>query len=93
MIRFLAYTLSLVFYQRQVRSHARGKCETFHEFAKRVAYWFAGLAATPVDSTPLRLAMCPAIVSGADEQRRCRCIPRDLEIRMPRLPCQAFAPS
>jgi len=25
MIRFLAYTLSLVFYQRQVRSHARGK--------------------------------------------------------------------
>ncbi len=40
MIRFLAYTLSLVFYQRQVRSHARGKCETFHEFAKRIAYWF-----------------------------------------------------
>ena len=30
MIRFLAYTLSLVFYHRQVRSHARGKCETFH---------------------------------------------------------------
>ena len=26
MIRFLAYTLSLVFYHRQVRSHARGKC-------------------------------------------------------------------
>ena len=36
MIRFLAYTLSLVFYHRQVRSHARGKCETFHEFAKRL---------------------------------------------------------
>jgi hypothetical protein len=35
MIRFLAYTLSLVFYHRQVRSHARRKCETFHEFAKR----------------------------------------------------------
>ena len=34
MIRFLAYTLSLVFYHRQVRSHARGKCETFHECAK-----------------------------------------------------------
>jgi hypothetical protein len=45
MIRFLAYTLSLVFYHRQVRSHARGKCETFHEFAKRIAYWFAALAA------------------------------------------------
>jgi hypothetical protein len=45
MIRFLAYTLSLVFYQRQVRSHARGKCETFHEFAKRIAYWFVALAA------------------------------------------------
>jgi hypothetical protein len=45
LIRFLAYTLSLVFYQRQVLSHARGKCETFHEFAKRIAYWFAALAA------------------------------------------------
>ena len=44
MIRFLAYTLSLVFYQRQVRSHARGKCETFHEFAKRLAYWFVALS-------------------------------------------------
>src|SRR6266516_2377967 len=40
MIRFLAYTLSLVFYHRQVCSHARGKCETFHECAKRIAYWF-----------------------------------------------------
>jgi hypothetical protein len=40
MIRFLAYTLSLVFYHRQVRSHARGKCETFHECAKRIGYWF-----------------------------------------------------
>jgi hypothetical protein len=40
MIRFLAYTLSLVFYHRQVRSHARGKCETFHECAKRIAHWF-----------------------------------------------------
>ncbi len=45
MIRFLAYTLSLVFYHRQVRSHARGKCETFHECAKRIAYWFAAPAA------------------------------------------------
>ena len=40
MIRFLAYTLSLLFYQRQVRSHTRGKCETFHNFAKGIAYWF-----------------------------------------------------
>ena len=44
MIRFLAYTLSLVFYQRQVRSHARRKCDTFHEFAKRLAYWFVALS-------------------------------------------------
>jgi hypothetical protein len=44
MIRFLAYTLSLVFYQRQVRSHARGKCETFHEFANRIAHWFVVLS-------------------------------------------------
>jgi hypothetical protein len=44
MIRFLAYTLSLVFYQRQVRSHARRKCETFHEFAKRLAYRFVALS-------------------------------------------------
>jgi hypothetical protein len=47
MIRFLAYTLSLVFYHRQVRSHARGKCETFHECAKRIGYWFV----TPANNT------------------------------------------
>jgi hypothetical protein len=45
MIRFLAYTLSLVFYHRQVRSHARRKCDTFHVLAKRLAYWF--LAVSP----------------------------------------------
>lgn len=41
MIRFLAYTLSLVFYNQQVRSHARRRCETFHQFAKYMAYWFS----------------------------------------------------
>lgn len=40
MIRLLAYTLSLVFYQRQVRSHVRRSGQTFHEFAKRIGYWF-----------------------------------------------------
>jgi len=40
MIRLLAYTLSLIFHQRQVRSHARGRCGTFREFAKRLAYQF-----------------------------------------------------
>jgi hypothetical protein len=45
MIRLLAYTLSVVFYHRQVLSHARGKYETFHECAKRIAYGFATLAA------------------------------------------------
>src|SRR5258707_2322092 len=44
MIRFLAYTLSLVFYHRQVRSHARGKYETFHQCARTIAYWFAAIA-------------------------------------------------
>jgi hypothetical protein len=44
MIRFLAYTLSLVFYHRQVCSHACRKCDTFHELAKRLAYWFLALA-------------------------------------------------
>jgi hypothetical protein len=44
MIRLLAYTLSLVFYQRQIRSHAGSRCHTFHEFAKRLAYWFVALA-------------------------------------------------
>jgi hypothetical protein len=42
MIRFLAYTLSLVFYCRQVCSHAAAKCDTFREFARRLAYWFIG---------------------------------------------------
>jgi len=40
MIRMLAYTLSLVFYNRQVRSHAARKWETFHVFAMRLAQWF-----------------------------------------------------
>ena len=44
MIRFLAYTLSLVFYHRQVRSHAHRKCETFHALAKRLVYWFVALS-------------------------------------------------
>jgi hypothetical protein len=44
MIRFLAYTLSLIFYHRQIRSHARTQCETFHEFAKRIAYGFVALS-------------------------------------------------
>jgi hypothetical protein len=42
--RFLAYTLSLVFYHRQVCSHARRKCDTFHELAKHFAYWFLALS-------------------------------------------------
>jgi hypothetical protein len=45
MIRWLAYGLSLVFYHRQVCSHARGSYETFHEFAKRIAYWLIALTA------------------------------------------------
>lgn len=45
MIRLLAYTLSLVFYHRQICSHARGRCQGFHEFAKRMAYWFVALLA------------------------------------------------
>lgn len=43
MIRLLAYTLSRLFYQRQICSHARGRGDTFHEFAKRLAYWFVAL--------------------------------------------------
>ena len=45
MIRVLAYALSMVFYHRQICSHARGHCQGFHEFAKRMAYWFVALAA------------------------------------------------
>lgn len=44
MIRVLAYLLSLVFYHRQVRSHVRGHCDGFHEFAKRLAYGFVALS-------------------------------------------------
>jgi hypothetical protein len=44
MIRLLAYTLSALFYHRQVRSHARGPCDGFHEFAKRLAYGFLALS-------------------------------------------------
>jgi len=45
MIRVLAYALSMVFYHRQIRSHARGHCQGFHEFAQRMAYWFVALSA------------------------------------------------
>jgi hypothetical protein len=45
MIRVLAYALSLVFYQRQVCSHARTRGINFHEFAKRLAYGFVALSA------------------------------------------------
>jgi hypothetical protein len=44
MIRALAYMLSLIFYHRQVRSHTRGPCTNFHEFAKRLAYGFVALS-------------------------------------------------
>jgi hypothetical protein len=43
MIRLLAYTLSSLFYHRQVCSHVRGPCDSFHEFAKRLAYGFIAL--------------------------------------------------
>ncbi len=45
MIRVLAYALSLVFYQRQICSHARTRSISFHELAKRLAYWFVALPA------------------------------------------------
>jgi hypothetical protein len=44
MIRLLAYTLSSLFYQRQIRSHLRGRCDSFHELAKRLAYGFVALS-------------------------------------------------
>jgi hypothetical protein len=44
MIRLLAYALSSVFYHRQVCSHARSRCDGFHEYAKRLAYGFVALA-------------------------------------------------
>jgi hypothetical protein len=44
MIRVLAYALSLVFYRRQICSHARARCDSFHEFAKRLAYRFVALS-------------------------------------------------
>jgi len=40
MIRVLAYTLSLVFYHRQVVSHARQSPPTFSEMARHLAYLF-----------------------------------------------------
>lgn len=44
MVRLLAYLLSLVFYHRQVRSHAHGPTIGLHEFAKRLAYGFVTLS-------------------------------------------------
>jgi hypothetical protein len=47
MIRLLAYTLSLVFYQRQICSHARGHCDTNSPGALPIGSWLLG--PTPVD--------------------------------------------
>jgi hypothetical protein len=40
MIRELAYTLSMVFYHRQVRSHFRKACFGFCDLARQIAYAF-----------------------------------------------------
>jgi len=48
MIRVLAYTLSLVFYHRQVVSHARQTPPTFSEMARLLAYLFLP---PPLDSS------------------------------------------
>jgi hypothetical protein len=72
MIRFLAYTLSLVFYHRQVRSQPRGKCETFHECAKRIAYWFVAPAANTswFSSCAGRDASCHGSTAIMSKRRR-----------------------
>lgn len=40
MIRVLAYTLAMVFYHRQVRSHARRRAPSFCEMARQLGYAF-----------------------------------------------------
>lgn len=60
-VRLLTYTLSPVLYQRQICTHARGRCDTFHEFAKRLAYGFVALA--PAGSNPPRISTLPTPLS------------------------------
>ena len=48
MIRVIAYTLSLVFYHRQVVSHARHTVPTFREIARLLGY---GFLASRLDSS------------------------------------------
>ena len=43
MIRVLAYTLTIVFYFRQVRSHWRTTPPSFCEMARQFSYWFLAL--------------------------------------------------
>ena len=45
MIRVLAYTLSLVFFSRQVRSHFRNSSFGFCDLARKLANWFVVLQA------------------------------------------------
>ncbi len=42
----------LAFYHRQVRSHARGTCETFHKFARRIVYRFVADSLNDIRSPP-----------------------------------------
>lgn len=48
MIRVLAYTLTMIFYYRQVRSHYRGAPPGFCDLARQLAYWFL---TAPFDSS------------------------------------------
>jgi len=50
MIRILAYTLTMVFYHRQVLSHSRYTTLGFCDLARKLAYLFL-LAPTPFDSS------------------------------------------
>ena len=43
MIRVLAYTLAMLFYCRQVRSHARRRAPSFREMARQFGYTFLAL--------------------------------------------------
>lgn len=50
MIRILAYTMSMVFYHRQVLSHSRSAAIAFRDLACKLSYLFL-LAPTPFDSS------------------------------------------
>ena len=83
MIRLLAYALSLVFYQRQIRSHARGSCDSFHDVSSRPSQCPSGRRCYRIPASPKnrrRKAPVNAVTTSASATLRKQLVPNQRPI-------------